>query len=42
MRVNIKQSRNSIQLKLSARQKRQIQKTLGEHFEVRITLQCRH
>ena len=37
MRVKIKQSRISIHLTLSTRQKRQIQKTLGEHFEASIT-----
>ena len=35
--MKIKQSRNSIQLTLSTRQKRQIQKKLGETFEARIT-----
>ena len=37
MRVKIKQSRNTIHLTLSTRQKRQIQKKLGETFEARIT-----
>ena len=35
--MKIKQSKNGIQLTLSARQKRQIQKKLGETFEARIT-----